>query len=293
MRADTRTDDHLEPNDHVIAVVVDNAPNSTTYPQRADFTFYGGIYRERHPDHGASIPLCARRLRRAWPRRDTDALRLARDCDVRGGGHRRRFGALHGRWRGMRGPASVVDGAAKADIVIDDVRRWHGVRDPYLYRRDREPAGRRRRRRRGEPSLRLPRVRRRSRPWIHAQRRAVPVAWGVAPPGLGGGRQHDHHRHDADGSRVDPGDRRDHGPSGALPTRPTLLRPVRRRRHRGVGRDPADHRVPPRRNGQRHESADRAHRAEPPPCEHRLLGSVQRDHRHRQPTGRPRGAPEN
>ena len=26
--------------------MVDNAPNSTTYPQRADFTFYGGIYRD-------------------------------------------------------------------------------------------------------------------------------------------------------------------------------------------------------------------------------------------------------
>ncbi len=29
-----------------LAVTVDNAPNTTTYPQRADFTFYGGIYRD-------------------------------------------------------------------------------------------------------------------------------------------------------------------------------------------------------------------------------------------------------
>ena len=28
-----------------IAVIVDNAPNNTVYPQMADFTFYGGIYR--------------------------------------------------------------------------------------------------------------------------------------------------------------------------------------------------------------------------------------------------------
>ena len=28
-----------------IAVVVDNAPNDTVYPQMADFTFYGGLYR--------------------------------------------------------------------------------------------------------------------------------------------------------------------------------------------------------------------------------------------------------
>ncbi len=30
----------------VIAVVVDNAPNETVYPQMADFTFYGGLYRD-------------------------------------------------------------------------------------------------------------------------------------------------------------------------------------------------------------------------------------------------------
>ncbi len=29
-----------------IAIVVDNAPNDTVYPQMADFTFYGGIYRD-------------------------------------------------------------------------------------------------------------------------------------------------------------------------------------------------------------------------------------------------------
>ncbi|MBQ7046333.1 MAG: glycoside hydrolase family 2 protein, partial [Oscillospiraceae bacterium] len=30
----------------VIAIVVDNSPNETVYPQMADFTFYGGLYRD-------------------------------------------------------------------------------------------------------------------------------------------------------------------------------------------------------------------------------------------------------
>ena len=34
----------LEKN--VIEVLVDNRPNEYVYPQRADFTFYGGIYRD-------------------------------------------------------------------------------------------------------------------------------------------------------------------------------------------------------------------------------------------------------
>ena len=29
-----------------VAIVVDNAPNDTVYPQMADFTFYGGLYRD-------------------------------------------------------------------------------------------------------------------------------------------------------------------------------------------------------------------------------------------------------
>ena len=32
-------------NETEISVIVDNAPNSTVYPQMADFTFYGGLYR--------------------------------------------------------------------------------------------------------------------------------------------------------------------------------------------------------------------------------------------------------
>ena len=72
-------EDRPEPNHHIIAVVVDNSPNSTTYPQRADFTFYGGIYRDvtlitvprshfaldDHGGPGLVVTPSARRLARA------------------------------------------------------------------------------------------------------------------------------------------------------------------------------------------------------------------------------------
>ena len=32
--------------ENTLAVLVDNAPNEEIYPQVADFTFYGGIYRD-------------------------------------------------------------------------------------------------------------------------------------------------------------------------------------------------------------------------------------------------------
>ena len=36
---------HALAEENEIAVIVDNSPNETVYPQMADFTFYGGIYR--------------------------------------------------------------------------------------------------------------------------------------------------------------------------------------------------------------------------------------------------------
>lgn len=33
-------------DENELAIVVDNAPNDKVYPQMADFTFYGGLYRD-------------------------------------------------------------------------------------------------------------------------------------------------------------------------------------------------------------------------------------------------------
>ena len=37
--------DHLK-EENLLAISVDNSDNDTVYPQKADFTFYGGIYRD-------------------------------------------------------------------------------------------------------------------------------------------------------------------------------------------------------------------------------------------------------
>ena len=43
-----RTDitDYLKNVGNILKVNVDNRPNTRVYPQKADFTFYGGIYRD-------------------------------------------------------------------------------------------------------------------------------------------------------------------------------------------------------------------------------------------------------
>ena len=38
--------DFLKDEDNVIRIIVDNSQNEFLYPEMADFTFYGGIYRD-------------------------------------------------------------------------------------------------------------------------------------------------------------------------------------------------------------------------------------------------------
>ncbi|TRY16781.1 glycoside hydrolase family 2 protein [Tessaracoccus rhinocerotis] len=118
--------------ENVVLVIVDNSRNTFAYPQRADFTFYGGIYRDVHlirvarthfaldHDGGPGVTATPELL-------GTDAhVRLQADLT---GGDEVRFS--------IDGVASrtvpVRDAVAEASITIPDVRRWHGLRDPHLY----------------------------------------------------------------------------------------------------------------------------------------------------------------
>ena len=125
--------DHLVDGRGTLLVIVDNAANDRVYPQQADFTFYGGIYRDVRlitvgsahfalDDRGGPgfvvVPALA-----------GDRADVALRAQVHGPGHAVRFL--------IEGEASttvpVVDGVARAESAIDGVRRWHGLRDPHLY----------------------------------------------------------------------------------------------------------------------------------------------------------------
>lgn len=119
--------------DHnVLTVVVDNAPNATVYPQRADFTFYGGIYRDvtiitvpiAHfalDDHGGPGLVVT-------PSLDGSRAVVTFEASIAAGDAVLFAIDGVGSFR-----AAVVDGVASGELVIEDVRRWHGVRDPHLY----------------------------------------------------------------------------------------------------------------------------------------------------------------
>ena len=120
----------------LIVVAVDNAANSTVYPQVADFTFYGGIYR------------------------DINLIAVAKshfDLDYYGGKglvitpviegnnakvkvetyitNKKDTHKVHVVLKDAKGTtvAGGISDNTTVELEIKDVHRWHGRKDPYLY----------------------------------------------------------------------------------------------------------------------------------------------------------------
>jgi len=127
--------DHLTGSD-LLAVKVDNSPNETVYPQMADFTFYGGIYRdvnivcvnESHFDldyfGGPGLKVTPEIV-------EKDA-KVEIEAYVTGMKDGQQL-----RYTICTPCGCEVAAATTADtkVVLDiaDVHLWHGRKDPYLY----------------------------------------------------------------------------------------------------------------------------------------------------------------
>ena len=117
---------------NVLVIAVSNEDNDTVYPQKADFTFYGGLYREvriiavpeEHfellKDGTPGIKVtpkvdlekhCARVTVETWQNADVVTVTV--------GGESQRVAS--------------EEGHACAEFEITDVRLWDGVKDPFLY----------------------------------------------------------------------------------------------------------------------------------------------------------------
>ncbi|MBQ8623723.1 MAG: glycoside hydrolase family 2 protein [Oscillospiraceae bacterium] len=127
--------DHLK-DENLLVVAVDNAPNDRVYPQVADFTFYGGLYRDvniicvneshfdldyyggpgikvtpeiKGSDAEVEIEVFVTNLKASAKIRYTV-------CDKEG-----------------NVIATVDSDETKVVIGIENVHLWHGRKDPYLY----------------------------------------------------------------------------------------------------------------------------------------------------------------
>ncbi len=115
-----------------LTVSVDNSDNDHVYPQKADFTFYGGLYRDVNliivPENHFELGYCGTPGIKVTPIVNLETKSAAVTVET---------------WQnaqtvtvtvdGQSKTVPSVDGYAKAEFTIENVHLWDGVDDPYLY----------------------------------------------------------------------------------------------------------------------------------------------------------------
>ncbi len=122
--------------ENLFVIAVDNSANDRVYPQVADFTFYGGLYRDvniiavsqSHFDleyyGGPGI--------KVTPIMDGENANVEVEVYVRNyqQGQQIRYTLSDAEGNTV---ASAVTTDTKANFVMENVHKWHGRKDPYLY----------------------------------------------------------------------------------------------------------------------------------------------------------------
>ncbi|MGN0071752.1 MAG: glycoside hydrolase family 2 TIM barrel-domain containing protein [Atopobiaceae bacterium] len=121
-----------------LVVAVDNSVNDRVYPQKADFTFYGGIYRdvkllvvasthfalEYHGGPGIAVT----------PEIEDGAKDAAVEVRTWIEGSEKDAAQVKVRIFDADGKCVVTGKGTDAKLVLEDAHRWDGRRDPYLYK---------------------------------------------------------------------------------------------------------------------------------------------------------------
>ncbi|MBR5110885.1 MAG: beta galactosidase jelly roll domain-containing protein [Clostridia bacterium] len=117
---------------NVLAISVSNEDNGTVYPQKADFTFYGGLYREVKL---ISVPKEHFEL----VKDGTPGIKVTPIVDL----EKHSAAVTVETWQNAENVEITVNGetrrvpsengCAQAEFVIENVRLWDGLDDPFLY----------------------------------------------------------------------------------------------------------------------------------------------------------------
>ncbi|MBR0163348.1 MAG: glycoside hydrolase family 2 protein [Lachnospiraceae bacterium] len=131
--------------ENTLVITVDNAPNDHVYPQIADFTFYGGLYRgvsliAVNRSHFALMPYATPGIRVTSSVNGRDAVvRVETELTPPAAQQQVRITLLDHDGKEVASarvtPASGENGTVTADstLTIDNAHLWNGRKDPYLY----------------------------------------------------------------------------------------------------------------------------------------------------------------
>ena len=127
--------DHIQDQNN-LTITVDNGVNDTVYPQMADFTFYGGLYRDVSiialPASHFDVDYYGTPGIKVTPTIDGDNAEV--EVEV--------FTTNTTESQMLRYTISDKEGnvvhttttnATKINFTISQVHKWHGLKDPYLY----------------------------------------------------------------------------------------------------------------------------------------------------------------
>ena len=122
--------DHLRDSNHLV-VEVDNSKNDRVYPQKADFTFYGGIYRD-------VILLTVSRSHFDLDHHGGSGLAVTPTVDGKTGRVNVKTwitgkGEVSVVLKDAQGNAVAAGSGTDCDLTIANVHLWDGIADPYLY----------------------------------------------------------------------------------------------------------------------------------------------------------------
>lgn len=118
--------------ENLLCVSVDNSDNDRVYPQKADFTFYGGLYRGVNlivvPESHFELGYCGTTGIKVTPVVSEDlksAIVTVETWQNRGN--------VTFTVGGQAKTVPSVDGHASAVFALENVHLWDGVEDPFLY----------------------------------------------------------------------------------------------------------------------------------------------------------------
>ncbi len=119
---------------NILAVALNNGDNTICYPQKADFTFYGGLYRDVNlltvPEQHFELDYCGAPGIKVTPKVELEEKRAVVTVEAWTAGNPSEVAfTVNGETK----QEAVSENYAKAVFVIEDVHLWDGIADPYLY----------------------------------------------------------------------------------------------------------------------------------------------------------------
>ena len=117
---------------NLLCVAVDNSENDRVYPQKADFTFYGGLYRDVNlicvPDTHFELVKDGTPGIQVTPMVSDDLRTATVTVETW-----QKAGPVTYTLNGESKTVESVEGHASAEFILENVHLWDGVNDPYLY----------------------------------------------------------------------------------------------------------------------------------------------------------------